>query len=134
MATGDASHGWLPFIADGYPKKWPGTIDAVAKGEFDHVMGGHGPLQHDRTVMMSQRNYIEELAERVEQAKQAGQSLAEMQKRITVPSLRSMHSNGYQALLERSSAAGHTHLGPDTPLQDGVNTNVAEVYKNIDRA
>jgi len=133
IATGDASHGWLPFIGDGFPKFWPRTIDEVAKADFKYVLGGHGPLQSDRTVMMNQRNYIEELAEKVEQAKQAGQSLAEMQKRITVASLRSLQSNGYETFLARTSAAGHPHYGATPPLQTDVNTNISDVYKNIDR-
>ena len=133
IATGDASHGWLPFIGDGFPKFWPRTIDEVAKADFKYVLGGHGPLQLDRTVMMNQRNYIEELAEKVEQAKQAGQSLAEMQKRITVASLRSLQSNGYETFLARTSAAGHPYYGATPPLQTDVNTNISDVYKNIDR-
>ena len=102
IATGDAIHGLLPNIADGYPRLWPGTIDEVARADFKYTMGGHGPMQADRTVMMCQRNYIEELVEKVEAGKKAGQSLAEMQARLTVASLKSMQSNGYQTFLERS--------------------------------
>jgi len=134
LATGDAIHGWLPNIADGYPRLWPGTIDEVAKADFKNLMGGHGPLQVDRTVMTCQRNYIEELVERVEAGKKAGQTLKEMQARLTVASLKSMRSNGYQGFLERTVAAGNSHFGPMPPLQDGVNANIADVYKNLDRA
>ncbi len=133
IATGDASHGWLPNIGDGYPRLWPGTIDEVAKTDFKYILGGHGPMQSDRTVMTSQRNYIEELTEKVEAGKKAGQGLAELQKRLTVASLRSMQSNGYQAFLERTLAASNTHFGPMPPLQNDVNGNIADVYKNLDR-
>ena len=133
LATGDASHGWFPNLADGFPKSWPHTIDEVAKADFTHALGGHGPLQSDRTVMMNQRNYIEELTARVEQAKQAGQSLQEMQQRITVNSLRSLNSNGYQEFLIRSLAMGHPHYGAVAPLQHDVNANIADVYKNLDQ-
>jgi glyoxylase-like metal-dependent hydrolase (beta-lactamase superfamily II) len=133
IATGDAIHGWLPNIGDGYPRLWPGTIDEVARDDFKYLLGGHGPMQSDRTVMMSQRNYIEELAERVEAGKKAGQTLAEMQAQLTVASLKSMQSNGYQALLERILAASHPHFGPMPPLQNDVNANIADVYKNLDR-
>jgi cyclase len=134
LATGDASHGWLPNIADGYPRLWPGTIDEVAQADFKYMMGGHGPMQEDRTVMMSQRNYIEELAEKVEAGKRAGQSLEELQARLAVASLKSMQSNGYQAFLERTLAASHPHFGPMPPLQNDVNANISDVYKNLDRA
>lgn len=134
MATGDASHGWLPTITDGYPRLWPGTIDEVARIDFKYAMGGHGPMQSDRTVMMCQRNYIEELAEKVEAGKKAGLTVAEMQARLTVASLKSMQSNGYQAFLERTITASHPHFGPMPPLQNDVNGNIADVYKNLDKA
>ncbi len=134
LATGDASHGWLPNIADGYPRLWPGTIDDLAHADFKTMMGGHGPMQvDDRTVMTSQRNYIEELAEKVEAGKKAGQALAEIQARLTVASLKSMQSSGYQAYLERTLAASHPHFGPMPPLQNDVNANISDVFKNLDR-
>lgn len=134
IATGDASHGWLPTITDGYPRLWPGTIDEVSKLDFKYILGGHGPMQTERTVMTSQRNYIEELTEKVEAGKKAGQSIEELQKRITVASLKSMQSNGYQAFLERTRAAENTHFGPMSPLQNDVNGNIRDVFKNLDRA
>ncbi len=134
LAAGDASHGWLPNIADGYPRLWPKTIDEVAHADFKTMMGGHGPMQTDRTIMTCQRNYIEELAEKVEVGKKAGKTLAEMQAQLTVASLRSMQSNGYQGFLERTLAASHPHFGPMPPLQNDVNANIADVYKNLDRA
>ena len=134
LATGDAIHGWLPNIADGYPRLWPGTVDEVAHADFKYLMGGHGPMQsNDRTVMMCQRNYIEELTEKVEAGKKAGLTLAELQARMTVASLKSMQSNGYQAFLERTLAASHPHFGKMPPLQNDVNANIGDVYKNLDR-
>lgn len=134
MATGDASHGWLPTITDAYPRLWPGTIDKVAAIDFKYAMGGHGPWQSDRIVMTCQRNYIEELTEKVEAGKKAGLTVKEMQARLTVASLKSMQSNGYQAFLERTIAASHPHFGPMPPLQGDVNVNIGDVYKNLDRA
>ena len=133
VATGDAIHGWLPNIADGYPRLWPHTIDEVGRADFKHMMGGHGTMQGDRTVMTCQRNYIEELAEKVEAGKKAGQSLAEILARLTVASLKSMQSNGYQGYLERTLAASHPHFGPMPPLQNDVNTNISDVYKNLEK-
>ncbi|HEY6488467.1 MAG: MBL fold metallo-hydrolase [Terracidiphilus sp.] len=134
LATGDASHCWLPNVGDGYPRRWPATIDEVAKADFQYVLGGHGPMQPNRTVMMNQRNYIEELTERVERAKSAGQSLKEMQSRITIESLRSMQSNGYGTFVDKTVAAENPHWGAAPPLQVGVNENIRDVLKNLDRA
>jgi glyoxylase-like metal-dependent hydrolase (beta-lactamase superfamily II) len=136
LATGDASHGWVPNIADGYPRLWPGTIDKVMRGDFKYVLGGHGPMQPDRTVMTNQRNYIEELTGKVEEGKKAGLSVEEMQRRFTVASLRSMQSNGYEAFLTRIQAEGHPHFvdADVPPLQQDVNGNIRDIFKNLDRA
>jgi cyclase len=133
MATGDAIHGFLPNIADGFPRVWPGTIDTVGRADFQYLMGGHGPLQTDRTVMISQRNYIEELTGKVAEGKKAGLSLAEMQQRFTVASLKSLQSNGYKEFLMRTSEQSNAHFGKMPPLQEGVNANIRDVYSNLDR-
>lgn len=135
LATGDASHGWLPNLGDGFPHAWPETIDKVMRADFKYVLGGHGPMQSDRVVMTSQRNYIEELTGKVEEGKKAGLTVAEMQKRFTVASLRSMQSNHYAEFLTRIQAGGHPHFtDTDTPpLQDDVNGNIRDIFKNLDR-
>jgi glyoxylase-like metal-dependent hydrolase (beta-lactamase superfamily II) len=133
VATGDASHGWLPNIADGFPHNWPRTIDEVAKADFRFILGGHGPMRPDRLVMTGQRNYIEELTERVEAGRQAGLALEEMQKRMTVASLKSLQANGYGEIVARVLEAGNPHYGPMPPLQNGVEANIADVYRNLDR-
>ncbi len=133
LASGDASHGWLPNIGDGFPRAWPATIDEVAKADFKYILGGHGPMRPDRLIMTSQRNYIEELTEKVAAGKQAGLSLGELQKRMTVASLKSMQANGYGEILARVLAESNPHYGPMPPLQNGVNANIADVYKNLDR-
>ena len=133
IATGDAIHGFLPNIADGFPRMWPGTIDAVGRADFKYLMGGHGPLQTDRTVMLNQRNYIEELTEKVAKGKEAGLSLAEMQQRFTVASLKSLQSNGYEEFLVRTELSDVAHFGKMPSLQVEVNGNIRDVYHNLDR-
>jgi hypothetical protein len=83
--------------------------------------------------MMSLRNYIEELTGRVAQGQTAGMSVAEMQKRITVASLKSLHANGYLEYLERMSKETHLPLDTIEPWQTGVNTNISEIYANLGR-
>ena len=136
MATGDASHGWLPNLGDGYPHAWPATIDKVMQADFKYVLGGHGPMQPDRVVMTNQRNYIEELTGKVEEAKRDGLGLAEMEKRFTVSTLRSLQSNGYAEFLVRIQREGHPRFSEadDTPLQQDINGNIRDIYRNLDRA
>jgi glyoxylase-like metal-dependent hydrolase (beta-lactamase superfamily II) len=137
IATGDASHGWVPNLGDGYPHDWPATIDKVMKAaDFKYVLGGHGPMQPDRVVMTNQRNYIEELTGKVEEGKRDGLTVEDMQKRITVHSLRSLDSNGYAAFLTRIQSEGHPRFSAadDSPLQQDINGNIRDIYKNLDRA
>jgi glyoxylase-like metal-dependent hydrolase (beta-lactamase superfamily II) len=135
LATGDASHGWLPNLGDGFPHAWPATIDNVMRADFKYVLGGHGPMQSDRVVMTNQRNYIEELTGKVEEGKKAGLTVAQMQERFTVASLRSLQSNQYGEFLARIQAGGHPRFSDaDTPpLQDDVNGNIRDIFKNLDR-
>jgi cyclase len=132
-ATGDVIHGFLPFIADGFPRIWPGTIDSIGQADFSRILPGHAALQTDRIAMISLRNYIEELTGEVEQGRKAGRTVAEMQKRITVVSLKSLHSNGYEAYLARMSEQSHSRFVQVSPLQNGVNANIADIYTNLDK-
>ncbi len=134
VATGDVIHGFLPNIADGFPRLWPGTIDSIGAGDFNTILPGHAALQTGRTEMINLRNYIEELNEKVEQGKKTGMSLAEMQQRMTVASLKSLQSNGYKDYLARMSALSNSPYSKLPPLQSDVNENIADVYRNLDRA
>ncbi len=135
IATGDASHGWVPNLGDGYPHAWPETIDKVKQADFQYVLGGHGPMQSDRVVMTNQRNYIEELTGKVEEARRDGIPVEEMQKRFTVKTLRSMQSNGYAEFLARIQSQGHPRFSEvdDSPLQDDINGNIRDILKNLNR-
>jgi glyoxylase-like metal-dependent hydrolase (beta-lactamase superfamily II) len=133
VASGDVIHGFLPFVADGFPKAWPGTIDSIGQLEFDHIMPGHTFLQTGRVVMVNLRNYIEELTEKVEQGRNAGKSVTDLQRTITVASLKSLESNSYGEYLIRNNDRFNAHFGKMPPLQDGVNTNILEIYNNLDR-
>jgi cyclase len=133
VATGDMVHGLLPFFGDGFPTSWPKTINSVAELGFGQVLPGHGPLQRNRQPMINMRNYIDELAEKVALGKKAGQPASDLQKTITVASLRSMQSNGYAEYVAKNQYQFETNFGPPAPLQEGVNTNIVDVYENIDR-
>jgi cyclase len=123
VATGDMVLGTLPFLADSFPMEWPKTIDSVAKLGFDFVAGGHGALQHGRQRMMSQRNYIEELAVRVEAGKKSGQTLRDIQKSMPVTSIKALQTDGYGALV----SAGRD----EAAIQAAVNTNIEHVFNRL---
>ena len=55
-------------------------------------------MQHDRRDMTSERNFIEELSSRVLEGKKAGKSIPDLQRTITVASLRSLNTDGYYGI------------------------------------
>ncbi len=130
-STGDMIHGFLPYAADGFPKAWPKTIDSVASRAFDKILPGHGPVHPVRDRMIHLRNYIEEVTARVEEGKKAGKGVAEVQKTITVASLKSLAANGYSKYLEGNLYKYFPNFGPGAPLQVGVNANVEHIYKRL---
>jgi cyclase len=134
VATGDMIVGMLPFLGDCFPKEWPRTIDSVAKLAFDYVAGGHGGVQHGRRIMTSQRNYLEELAVRVEASKKAGQSLSEIQKSMPVASIKALQADGYSAQvraewLRRSDPRARD----ETAMQAAVNSNIEHVFNRLEQ-
>jgi glyoxylase-like metal-dependent hydrolase (beta-lactamase superfamily II) len=122
VATGDMVLGGLPFLGDSYPKEWPTTIDSVASLDFDFVAGGHGGLQHGKQRMMSQRHYLEELVEKVEAGKRAGQPLSAIQKSMPVASIKSLAADGYGAMVL---------AGSNEANQQAVNTNIEHVFNRL---
>jgi len=123
VATGDMILGTLPFLADSFPREWPKTIDSVANLAFDYVAGGHGAVQHGRQRMTSQRNYIEELAVRVEAGKRSGQSLSDIQKNMPMASIKALQADGYGSLV----SAGRD----EAAMEAAVNTNIEHVFNRL---
>jgi len=133
VSTGDMIHGFLPYAGDAYPRLWPKTIDSVGGLAFDKILPGHGPVHQSRQRMTHLRNYIEELAARVAEGKKAGRSAAELQKTITVASLKSLQADGYSKYLNDNLQKHFPNFGPRGPLQNDVNTNIEHFYANIDK-
>ncbi len=126
VATGDMVIGTLPFLGDSFPREWPKTIDSVAKLDFDHVAGGHGLVQQGRQHMTGQRNYIEELAARVDAGKKSGRTLREIQTGMPVASIKSLQADGYGERVR----AGRDEAG----MQTAVNTNIEHVFQRLGRS
>jgi glyoxylase-like metal-dependent hydrolase (beta-lactamase superfamily II) len=133
VATGDAIIGWLPNIADGYPKEWPATINSVSQMAADRVMPGHGPVQTNRQRATQMRNYIEELNGLVQAGKKSGKTLAELQKTITLSSLKSFQADGYGAYVQDNLKKYSVYVGSRTAAEDRFSANIDAIYKNFDR-
>ena len=133
ISSGDMIHGVMPFIADGFPKTWPKTIDSVGKLDFNRLMPGHGPVQQDRMPSTGMRNYIEELTAQVDRGRAAGKTIADLQNAVTFASLKSLQSNGYAKYVADNQNKSFPNFSPSSNLQGAINTNIVEIYKNLDR-
>jgi hypothetical protein len=83
--------------------------------------------------MTNERNYIEELAEKVGAGKKAGKTAAVLQAEITVESLKSIQSNGYAEYLMGNQDHTEPNIDAAARVRGGVKTNIGDVFKNIDR-
>jgi cyclase len=138
VATGDMIFGGLPYLRDAYPRSWPGTIDSVARLDFDRILPAHGPVIQ-RNRMVNLRNFIEEITARVEAGKQAGQSLEELKKLITVESLKSLQDNGYGPFMAEVRDGlfphwGRTFIGQKPDFQDAINGVTAHIDRLLRQA
>jgi glyoxylase-like metal-dependent hydrolase (beta-lactamase superfamily II) len=136
IASGDLAHGFLPYVGDGYPREWPGTLKSVAQFDFTQVIGGHGPVQHGRDRMGQMTAYIEELVAAVEAGKREGRSIEELQRTVTTATLKSLGRDGYGEFVS-ASLMRYTPGPPDRTLAEilasGVKENVASTYRALER-
>jgi len=121
IVSGDAYHPGFPGFTDSYPQLWPKEIDSIASLEFEHILPGHGRVQHDRRDMTGRRNYIEELTERVIAGKKVGQSVADLQRTITAASLKSLRAQAY--------------VPASTPeaVERGIKDNIDAMYDRVEK-
>jgi cyclase len=83
IATGDALHGWTPFMADSYPYDWIQTLDAVEKLDFQHVIGGHGDVMEGKEKFELWKQYFRDLMAQTADAYAAGATQEEAEKRVS---------------------------------------------------
>ena len=129
VATGDLMHGVLPYIADGYPDEWPRTLKSLEELDFNRVASGHGSVQEGKTILANFRGYIEEINEAVARGVERGDSLAALQQEIRYDRLRSLQANGNgERIVQELVTAFDASAGPESPLKEGVASNIADVY------
>jgi glyoxylase-like metal-dependent hydrolase (beta-lactamase superfamily II) len=113
VATGDLLHGWMPFMGDSYPPEWVATLDALDKLDFDHVIGGHGPVK-PKSHLRFFRNYLADLIEEVRRARARGETLDQAKASVAA------------ALKPRYDA------GMDGRLAGSVGGNVEKVFGDLE--
>jgi glyoxylase-like metal-dependent hydrolase (beta-lactamase superfamily II) len=81
VITGDAVIGWTPFMGDGYPEDWAGTLDALGQLDFTQMIMGHGEPA-DRDWLRTFRGYVFDMVEAVRREVAAGATLDEAKQRV----------------------------------------------------
>jgi cyclase len=82
LVTGDALHGWTPYMGDSYPFDWIQTLDAAEKLDFDQVIGGHGGVIQGKQKFELWKQYFHDLLDETGQAYARGASLDEARAQV----------------------------------------------------
>jgi cyclase len=83
LATGDALHGWTPYMGDSYPFDWIQTLDAAEKLDFDQVIAGHGDVMRGKEKFELWKQYFRDLMDETAQAYAHGTSLEDAEKEVS---------------------------------------------------
>jgi glyoxylase-like metal-dependent hydrolase (beta-lactamase superfamily II) len=83
LVTGDALHGWTPYMGDSYPFDWIQTLDAAEKLDFDQVIGGHGDVMRGKERFDLWKHYFRDLMDEAAQAYARGASLEDAEKGVS---------------------------------------------------
>lgn len=83
LVTGDALHGWTPYMGDSYPFDWIQTLDAAEKLDFDHVIAGHGDVMRGKQRFDLWKQYFRDLLDETAQAYARGASLEDTEKEVS---------------------------------------------------
>ncbi|HYB43785.1 MAG TPA: MBL fold metallo-hydrolase [Candidatus Methylomirabilis sp.] len=81
VITGDAVIGWTPYMGDGYPEDWVGTLDRLAQLDFTSIIMGHG-APAGRDWLATFRGYIHDMVEGVREEVATGATLEEVKQRV----------------------------------------------------
>jgi glyoxylase-like metal-dependent hydrolase (beta-lactamase superfamily II) len=83
IATGDALHGWTPFMNDSYPQDWIRTLKAVEQLDFEYALGGHGDVFRGKAQFQMWEEYFGDLMRESAAAYASGASLTDAVTRVS---------------------------------------------------
>jgi cyclase len=83
LVTGDALHGWTPFMGDSYPYDWIKTLDTAEKLDFEKAIGGHGDVILGKEKFELWKQYFTDLMSETAEAYAQGATLEEAQKQVS---------------------------------------------------
>jgi cyclase len=83
LVTGDALHGWTPYMGDSYPYDWIKTMDVPEKLDFDYVIVGHGDVMRGKETFELWKQYFRDLLEQTAAAYADGATLDQAKNRVS---------------------------------------------------
>jgi glyoxylase-like metal-dependent hydrolase (beta-lactamase superfamily II) len=83
LVTGDALHGWTPYMGDSYPYDWIQTLDTAEKLDFQHVIGGHGDVIQGKEKFELWKQYFHDLLEDTARAYAEGATQDQAEKSVS---------------------------------------------------
>jgi cyclase len=83
LITGDAMHGWTPFMGDSYPYDWITTLNKAEQLDFDQVLGGHGDVMHGKERFELWKAYFTDLMAETGKAYADGATLEQAQEQVS---------------------------------------------------
>jgi cyclase len=82
IITGDALHGWTPYMGDSYPYDWIRMLEATEKLDFDYIIGGHGDVMRGKGQFQMWEQYFQDLLAETAAAYAQGATLEEARQRV----------------------------------------------------
>jgi cyclase len=113
IATGDALHGWTPYMNDSHPFDWIKTLKAVEQLDFDYSVGGHGDVMRGKGMLQMWQQYFTDLIAETTTAYTSGATLEQAVTRVST------------ALVPK-----YTGKMPAT-FKDDVPENIRKVYRVV---
>src|SRR6267142_5824581 len=117
VITGDAMIGWTPYMGDGYPEDWVGTLDRLAALDFTHIIMGHGD-PCGREWLTTFRGYVRDMVEGVRREVAAGATLDEVKARVP-------------AALAGTYEKPFSKYGDYRPWRTGIPANIERTYAMV---
>jgi cyclase len=83
IATGDALHGWTPYMNDSHPFDWIKTLKAAEQLDFDYALGGHGDVMRGKGMFQMWQQYFTDLIAETTTAYTSGATIEQAVTRVS---------------------------------------------------
>jgi len=101
IITGDLLTNGIPFMRDAYPSEWIGTLESVAKLDWEYAIPGHGPVQQGKGQIGNLVAYLRDMVAAVKEALAKGMKLEDAKKSIDL----SKHAANFPNFAQGSPSA-----------------------------